>query len=312
MSDVFTPTVDPTDEQRLTPEELDGMGPRDPENANASTGVEIHCHHCGRDDVMQSKYSKTMCVDCYMAYVNRNTVIKVLGDPNWKERAAQAGLNLWDQMPGESNRDYQIFQAYMGLYPAERPTLRRTAQVVGLAYPTVTAASRRGHFSERLDAWIHECDRLTMHQRRNEMIEMNTQHIKMAKKLRAKLNVALDMLQPEQIGPRDIVSLTKLAKDMEREARVDTIAQEEIQADLAKSSESKELQKKTTSQGDLGEVLSVLMKSGALGDVGAIGLRTTEDKHGRKTQELVVQKPGRSADTLVDVTDVAEVTDGEE
>lgn len=312
MSDVFTPTVDPTDEQRLTPEELDGMGPRDPENANASTGVEIHCHHCGRDDVMQSKYSKTMCVDCYTAYVNRNTVIKVLGDPNWKERAEQAGLNLWDQMPGESNRDYQIFQAYMGLYPAERPTLRRTAEVVGLAYPTVTAASRRGHFSERLDAWIHECDRLTMHQRRNEMIEMNTQHIKMAKKLRAKLNVALDMLKPEQIGPRDIVSLTKLAKDMEREARVDTIAQEEIQADLAKSNESKELQKKTTSQGDLGEVLSVLMKSGALGDVGAIGLRTTEDKHGHKTQELVVQKPGRSAGTLVDITEVAEVTDGKE
>lgn len=309
MSDVFTPTVDPTDEQRLTPEELDGMGPRDPENANASTGVEIHCHHCGRDDVMQSKYSKTMCVDCYTAYVNRNTVIKVLGDPNWKERAEQAGLNLWDQMPGESNRDYQIFQAYMGLYPAERPTLRRAAEVIGLAYPTVTAASRRGHFSERLDAWIHECDRLTMHQRRNEMIEMNTQHIKMAKKLRAKLNVALDMLQPEQLGPRDIVSLAKLAKDMEREARVDTIAQEELQADLAKTSDNKELQKKTTSQGDLGEVLSVLMKSGALGDVGAIGLRTTEDKHGRKTQELVVQKPGRSADTLAEVV---EVTDGEE
>lgn len=312
MSDVFTPIVDPTDEQRLTPEELDGMGPRDPGNANASTGVEIHCHHCGRDDVMQSKYSKTMCVDCYTAYVNRNTVIKVLGDPNWKERAEQAGLNLWDQMPGESNRDYQIFQAYMGLYPAERPTLRRAAEAVGLAYPTVTAASRRGHFSERLDAWIHECDRLTMHQRRNEMIEMNIQHIKMAKKLRAKLNVALDMLQPEQIGPRDIVSLTKLAKDMEREARVDTIAQEEIQADLAKVSENKELQKKTTSQGDLGEVLSVLMKSGALGDVGAIGLRTTEDKHGHKTQELVVQKPGRSADALVDVTEIAEVTYGEE
>lgn len=293
MSDVFVPSVDPNDEQHLTEGELQGLGPRDPDNELASTGVEIHCLHCGRTGVMQSKYSKTMCVDCYQAFASRNTAIKVMGDPQWKEHAKQQGIDLWEQLPGESNTDYRIFKAYMGLYPLERPTLKRAAEIAGCSYGTASVASRRGHFAERLDAWIHECDRATMLQRRNEMIDMNNHHIKMAQKLRRKLDTALDTIQPETLAPRDIVALAKLTKDMEREARVDTIAQEEMQAELAKVDDNKDLKKDPTKEGDLGEVLAVLLKSGALGDVQSIGLRATADKHGNKTQELVVQKPDR-------------------
>lgn len=311
MSELFEPSVDPNDTHRLTEEEQAGLGPRDPENQLASTSVEIYCPHCGRDHVMQSAYTKGMCVDCYQALANRNTTLYRHGDPDWKSKAEQAGLALYERQPNESARDYEIFKTYMMMYPLERPTLKKTAAKLGLAYETVANTSRRCHFKERLDAWMRECDKATLNQRRNEMIEMNSQHIEMATTLRGKLLAAMNMLEPGSLKPGEIAQLAKLANSMEREARVDQIAQEEMRADLNKGDENPDLKKSVTKAGDLGEVLSVLMKSGALGDAKSVGVRVSEDKRGHKVQELVVQAGEKSQDVIE--TDYAEVIeDGEE
>lgn len=311
MSATFEPTVDPNDTHRLTEEEQAGLGARDPVNQLASTSVEIHCPHCGRDHVMQSAYSKGMCVDCYQALANRNTTLYRHGDPDWKAKAQKEGIALYERLPQESQRDYEIFKTYMMMYPLERPTLKKVAERMGLAYGTVTECSMRCHFKERLDAWMRECDKATLLQRRTEMIEMNSQHIKMATTLRSKLLAAMNMLEPGALKPTEIAQLAKLANSMEREARIDQIAQEEMRADLTKGDENPDLKKSVTKAGDLGEVLSVLMKSGALGDAKSIGVRMSEDKHGHKTQELVVQA-GDPANGIIE-TDYEEVTDvGEE
>jgi hypothetical protein len=53
------------------------------------------------------------------------------------------------------------------------------------------------------------------------------------------------------------------------------------------------------------------MKSGALGDAKSIGVRMSEDKHGHKTQELVVQAGDQTNGTIeTDYTEV--IDDGEE
>ena len=312
MSATFKPVVDPNDTHRLTDEERAGLGPRDPANQTASTNVEIHCYHCGRDDVMQSAYTKGMCVDCYQALVNRNTTLRRLGDPDWKTRAEEHGVALYERLPQESQRDYDIFKVYMMQYPLERPTIKRTAEKLGLAYGTVAECARRCHFKERLDAWMKECDKATLLQRRAEMIEMNDQHIKMASTLRAKLMVAMNMLEPSTLKPSEISQLTKLANSMERDARIDKIAQEEMRADLSKGDgENPELKKGVTSAGDLGEVLAVLMKSGALGDAKSVGVRVSKDKRGREVQEIVVHAGDKPQDAVE--TDCVEVIDvGEE
>jgi hypothetical protein len=290
MPGVYVPHIDENDDQHLNSQELAGEGPRDPENELASTNIEITCLHCGRDNVMQSRYCKTMCVDCYQAFASRNTRLKVFGDPNWKEKAEQAGVDLWEQLPDESNQSYRVFKAYMSQYPMQKPTLKRTAEATQLSYGYVSQLARAGHFSERLSAWMVECDRATMHQRRNEMVKMNNQNIIMAQKLRSKLDKALDLINPEDLSVRDIGSLTKLMRDMERDARIDAIAQEEMQADLAKAGieGSKDLKKNTTSESDLGEVLSVLIKSGAI-NTDSIGFKVTENKRGTTIKELIVK-----------------------
>ena len=306
MSDVYVPHIDENDDQHLTPEELAGEGARDPNNELASTNIEITCLHCGREGVMQSRYSKTMCVDCYQAYASRNTQLKVFGDPKWKEKAEEAGRELWEQLPGESNRSYQIFKVYMSQYPEKRPTLKRTAQLSGFSYGYVSQLARVGHYSERLNAWILECDRATMHERRNEMIAMNNQHIKMAQKLRDKLDRAIDRINPEDLSVKDIGNLAKLANDMERTARVDTIAQQEMQADLAKIGVDgvKALKQNTTSEKDLSEVLSVLINSGAI-NTDAIGVKITE-KNGTTISELMVKNSPVVAPALEVEADVTE------
>ena len=311
MSATFEPTVDPNDTHRLTEEELAGLGPRDPANQLASTNVEIHCLHCGRDHVMQSAYTKGMCVDCYQALANRNTTLYRHGDPDWKAKAQKEGIALYERLPQESQRDYEIFKTYMMMYPVERPTLKKVAERMHLSYGTVAECSMRCHFKERLDAWMRECDKATLLQRRSEMIEMNSQHIKMATTLRSKLLAAMDMLEPGALKPTEIAQLAKLANSMEREARVDQLAQEEMRADLTKGDENPDLKKSVTKADDLGEVLSVLMKSGALGDARSIGVRVSEDKHGRKTQELVVQASD-SVSGIIDTDYTEVIDDGEE
>lgn len=307
----FIPKVDPNDIHHLTAEEQAGLGARDPQNQDVSTNVEIHCPHCGRDHVMQSAYSRGMCVDCYRAIANRNTALYRHGDPNWKDKAKQLGLALYEKQPDESQRDYDIFKAYMMQYPLSRPTLKRTAEVTGLAYRTVSECASRCHFKERLDAWMQECDKATLLQRRNDMIAMNEQHITMASTLREKLLAAMNLLEPGALKPGEIAQLAKLANSMEREARIDQVAQEELRAELTRGDENPDLKKSTTSANDLGEVLSVLMKSGALGDAKTIGVRTSEDRHGRKTQELVVQA-GDPADKVIETDYMEVVEDGEE
>ena len=305
MGKSFEPTVDPNDTHHLTEEELAGLGPRDPENQTASTNVEIYCPHCGRDHVMQSAFTRGMCVDCYQALANRNTVAYRRGDPDWKDKAKKAGVALYERQPQESQRDYDIFKTYMMMYPLERPTLKKVAEKLGLTYGTVRDCSMRCHFKERLDAWMRECDKATLLKRRNDMIEMNSQHIEMATTLRSKLLAAMSMLEPGSLKPTEIAQLAKLANSMEREARIDQIAQEEMRAELTSGNEDNpELKKSVTSTGDLSEVLSVLVKSGALGDAKSVGVRVSEDKRGNKVQELVVHSSDQGSDNeYIEVTD---------
>jgi hypothetical protein len=133
-----------------------------------------------------------------------------------------------------------------------------------------------------MQAWMKYCDDITLSQRRQEILNMNKEHVDMASKLRAKLSDAIDMIEPSTLKPGEIASLAKLAAEMERKARVDTIAQEELRRDSMVDTENPDLKKSPTKQTDLSEVVGILLKAGALGDITTIGVRET------KTTQVVV------------------------
>lgn len=114
----------------------------------------------------------------------------------------------------------------------------------------------------------------------------------MATTLRDKLKKAIETIDPVALKPGEIASLAKLATEMERKARIDTIAQEEARQPLLVDTGNPELKKNETKKDDLQEVMSILIKAGALGDLSAVGVRETTTKEvvlkGRDDNEVTI------------------------
>lgn len=248
----------------------------------------IVCPRCGMQKP-QARKSPHMCVDCEKAENNRITYYRQHQD-NWMDVAKEAGLDLWMQQPGETQWEYTIWSAYRDSYPGKKPTLGDVARQLNTTYNVVKKVAQRWSFPVRMQAWMQECDRVTLLQRRQEILDMNKDHVDMAARLRAKLSSAIDMIDPTTLKPGEIASLARLAGDMERKARVDSIAQEEIRRDMMVDTENPELKKSATKQSDLSEVVGILLKAGALGDVSAIGVKET-----KTTQVVVADRDGNAS-----------------
>jgi len=271
----------------ITEAERQGLGPRDPEHQTAASGNYITCMHCERDDVPESLFQVGMCVDCYVQMSNRNTKLMRWGNKNWQEDAEAAGVELYEQQPAESPVDYSRFCCYRDMYPSTRPTLKAVAKQLNISYGAVQSTASRWHWRERLIAWIKECDRVTLEQRRQEMISMNQRHIELAEKVDRKIQQALDRMDPASMKPSEVNQLMKTMAQLERESRIDTIAQEELRNEITHGAENPELKQSPTSQDDFAEILGVLKQAGVLDD-SDIGLKKV--KKDGTSEELVVKQ----------------------
>lgn len=209
---------------------------------------------------------------------------------DWDVGAKEAGIDLWLQQPEETQWEYTIWTAYRDSYPGKKPSYMSVAEQLGSTYDAVKKTALRWNFQMRMQAWMAECDRITMTQRRSEILDMNKAHVDMAAKLRDKLATAIDGIDPLALKPGEIASLAKLSAEMERKARVDTMAQEAMQRELVKGSDNPELKKSQTKQGDLGEVVQILLNAGVLGEITQIGVRET-----KTTEIALVDTDGQSA-----------------
>lgn len=232
------------------------------------------CRRCGMEKVADDR-DKHLCVDCAKAERNRHSHLrKNQGD--WMAAAKDAGIDVWLQQPGETNWEYAIWSAYRDSYPGRLKTHAEVAEEVGTTRAFVAAVSQRWTFAVRMQMWKAECDRITMEQRRAQILEMNSDHISMAKKLRDKMSTAIDAIDPMTLKPSELSSLMKLATDLERKAQIDQQAQEEMRANMSVvAADNPDLKKSPTKQDDLGEVIKILMSSGALGTITQIGVRET-------------------------------------
>lgn len=242
----------------------------------------VHCRKCGQDKPADSR-DKHLCVDCARAENNRYSHLrKNQGD--WMEVAKEAGIDVWLQQPGETQLEYSIWSAYRDSYPGQKPTYKGVAEKVGTTLNFVRTTSQRWTFQARMQAWMAECDRITLEQRRAEILNMNKDHVDMAQRLRNKMSNAIDMIEPAALKPSDLASLMKLATDLERKARLDTMDQEALRRDMFVDNDNPSIKKSPTKQGDLAEVAQILLNAGALGSITQIGIRETT------TREIVAKE----------------------
>ena len=240
----------------------------------------IQCPKCGQMKPRSGR-SPHMCVDCEKAENSRVTYYR-MHQEDWMQVAKEAGLSLWERQPGETQWEFTVWQAYRDSYPGKRATYMDIARQLNTTYGVVNKIAQRWNFTVRMQHWITECDKITVAQRRQEILDMNKEHIDMAARLRSKLSKAIDQLEPSIIKPSEISSLAKLATDLERKARLDIVEQEELRRGETTEVENPELKKSPTKQNDLSEVVTILLKAGALGDITTIGVKEI------KTTQVVV------------------------
>lgn len=252
------------------------------------------CPKCGRHsvEVAHNPKNRHICIDCEKAENNRYMRLRQ-HQPEWQEIAKASGLELWEQQPNETQWEYSVWLAYRDSYPGKKPSYGDAAAQLNTTYDAVRKIAARWQFNVRLQAWMRHCDELTLTQRHNEILEMNREHVDMAARLRAKLSQAIDQIDVYSLKPSDLNSLFKTAAELERKARVDTIAQEEMRNALSQDNGNPELQKTQTKQEDLGEVVKILMKAGVLGDVTQAGIRQTT------TTEIVVRDDSGNESSFV-------------
>lgn len=243
----------------------------------------IKCPRCGQEKEAHHKDTH-ICVDCANAENVRLTYYRQHQE-NWLEEAKEQGIKPWLQQPGETQWEYTIWCAYRDSYPGKKPTYSDIARQLNTTYNVIKKVAQRWKFPVRMQLWIAECDRITMLQRKEEILNMNKEHIDMAAKLRQKIKNAIEAIDPESLKPSEIASLAKLAADMERKARIDAEAQEEIKNSIIKADfvgqQSPEL--KQPKQNNVQQVLQILLQTGAVKNVSAIGVKETT------TREIVAK-----------------------
>ena len=233
----------------------------------------VKCRRCSQEKVADER-DPHLCVDCAKAERNRSAHLrKNQGD--WMEAAQDAGIDVWLQQPGETQHEYTIWTVYRDAYPGRKLTYRQVAERAGTTQAFVRTVAQRWSFQARMQAWMTECDKITMLQRREEILSMNREHIDMAQRLRDKLSAAIDNIDPTMVKPSEISSLMRVATELEAKARVDEIAQDEMRRDMLHGVENPNLKKTPTKTDDLSEVVSILMQAGALGSITQIGVRET-------------------------------------
>jgi hypothetical protein len=253
----------------------------------------IDCPRCGQHKEA-AKYDKHICVDCANAENARYTRLR-MHQEDWISKAKEAGIDPWLQQPAETPWEYTIWTKYRDSYPGKKPTYGEVAKELNTTYNVVKKVAQRWSFPIRMQLWIAECDRFTMLQRRNEILDMNAQSIDMAKRLRDKLSMAIDSIDPAMVRPSEIGSLLKIATELEQKARLDTISQEELRHGLCVDGENPDVKRVAPKTNDLSEVVNILVNAGALGNITQIGVRETTTT----TREVVARDDiGNTADII--------------
>lgn len=222
----------------------------------------ITCSRCGMQKPPASVDSH-MCRECQNAENSRLTYYRQHQD-DWIALAKESGLDMWVMQPGETQWEYTIWTTFRDSYPGKRPRISDVAKQLNTTYNVVNKVSQRWNFNLRMQAWMRYVDDITLAQRRSEILSMNEQHISMSERLRAKMARAIENIDENNLTPSEIVALTKMSADLERRARVDTIAQAEMTSAAMQAEENPGLKKHITSPKDLTEILGILQKTGAL------------------------------------------------
>lgn len=125
----------------------------------------------------------------------------------------------WDRQPGESNRQYSRFRAFMEL--GRGRTLKQAAEMLNtlgdtISHRTLMQYAYEHRWTERAEAHDRDQDRLERQRLLVLRREMMARHRKLASGLMAKAVARLQTLPPADMTALDIVRFVRQAAELER------------------------------------------------------------------------------------------------
>jgi len=125
----------------------------------------------------------------------------------------------WDRQTGEGARAWEQFQLYRDLGPSR--SLRQVAETLGKSMSQISKISAQQQWTDRVQAWDREQDRLAQQAQIDAIREMRREHALLGKALRTKATNALRQFPTEEIKAADIARLAEVGTRMERIAHGD-------------------------------------------------------------------------------------------
>lgn len=271
----------------------DHLSPAQMADAKVSEFVGVDpwtCIKCGTH-LNKSSEHPDYCVECWKKEAN-NTALARKVNSSWMEDSDALGLAYFERQPEETDTEWLIWERYRSHYPMKLPTWSELAKECGCSVSLVTRTAQRWSFKVRLQSWARYTDDSMMEDRVAAIKEMNARQVSMAKTLQDKLKTAIDSIDPVLLRPGEIVQLLKVSAELER--RIVTATPEKVEGTVA---DTKQRQSNLTRPEDMGEIVSILAKTGVLPGQGIAVEQTTTTRIVAKGEEegsVVVIEPDQA------------------
>lgn len=223
----------------------------------------IDCPKCARKQVEAHHSDQHLCVDCVKAE-NTRLSYQRQHQEDWMAEAKENCIDIWLRQPRETQWEYTVWCAYRDTYPGKPATYTDLAKQLNTSSSVVRNIAMRWTFQARMQAWIAYCDKVTIAQRRSDIMSMNQRHIDMANKMNAKIEQAIDNIDPMLCKPGELATMMRTAAELERKARIDTLSQEDMLREAGQLDDNPDLKKTKTNTNDMSEIVAILEKAGVL------------------------------------------------
>lgn len=122
-------------------------------------------------------------------------------------------VNPWERQPGESGKAFEAFACYRDM--GESRTFTAVAEKLQKSCTLIRRWKAKFNWEERVSAYDIDLTRKSHKEKQRLVSDTQKRQLKIAAQLELKALEALKLLEPEEMSPRDIKELLKLATDIE-------------------------------------------------------------------------------------------------
>lgn len=141
--------------------------------------------------------------------------------------AKDSDREAWERQPGESGPAFEAFAAYRDM--GEKRTIAAVARKLNKSGTLCHRWKLRYNWRDRADAYDASIAEEARKEAITEREKMQKRHIRIALQLQEAALLALENIKPKDMGAKDIKEFLKLATELERMNREESIQQQSLQ-----------------------------------------------------------------------------------